>query len=130
MFGFIGIIILLMSIGLVVAVLLLLPGLNKNQTQTPQPTVTPRITPPPGTTAAVTTVLLPGQKVRVPDLSRKTVQEAQEALKNSHLQVGEIRYDFSNEVEAGKVINTLPRAGNEVDQNTAVGIVVSRGRTT
>jgi serine/threonine-protein kinase len=127
MLGFLGVIVLILSVALVLAVVLVLPKLNnpKSPTNTVPPTTAPA-TP----TVAAPVTPLPGQKVRVPDVSRKTVVEAQEALKNAHLQVGETRYDYSNEVEAGKVINTLPRAGNEVDPNTAVGLVISRGRTT
>lgn len=128
MLGFLGFIILILSVALVLAVVLVLPKLN-NPKASPSP-VPPTTAPATPTTTATITPPLPGQKVRVPDVAHKTVVEAQEALKTAHLQVGETRYDYSNEVEAGKVINTLPRAGNEVDPNTVVGLVVSRGRAT
>jgi eukaryotic-like serine/threonine-protein kinase len=108
----------IMIIALVVTLLLVVPELTKPQAI---PTAGPTL--PPATTAAA-------QKVKVPTLTGKTQQEAEAALKDAKLQVGDTRQDTNPNVDTGKVISTDPAAGQSVDINSKVNLVISKGKET
>lgn len=68
------------------------------------------------------------EKVEVPDLKNKTVSEAQKALADKKLTDGGYTEEYSNTVEAGKVISQDVKAGKKVDSGTSVSYVVSKGK--
>ncbi|MGN6300151.1 MAG: Stk1 family PASTA domain-containing Ser/Thr kinase, partial [Angustibacter sp.] len=88
---------------------------------------------------AVAVLVLPGvlgsggsntpttQKVAVPDLSGKTVEEATAALKAKGLTLGDKTTRADDTVPQDQIIEQEPSSGAQVDQGTAVAVVVSTG---
>jgi eukaryotic-like serine/threonine-protein kinase len=66
----------------------------------------------------------------VPDLSGMTQADAQTALTDAKLTLGNVTTEPSTDVASGEVIRQDPAAGNKVAQGTAVNIVVSSGSPT
>jgi serine/threonine protein kinase len=113
---FLGGMAFLMVVGIVVALVLVVPELTKPR---PSPTPGPTITN--GTPVAV-------QKIKVPDLKGKTQQDAEAALKDAKLVLGDTKQDFDPNVDANKVISSNPPAGQQVDVNTKVSLTISKGK--
>ncbi len=134
--GLLGAIIFILSVALVLAVLIALPALNPQATPTANPSNgsgSPSSTAKASgtaTTAATSTTAAVPNKVRVPDITKRTAKEADDAIAAAHLQVGEVRFDYSLEIEVGRVISILPKPGTEVEINSKVVVVVSKGRPT
>ncbi len=87
---------------------------------------------------AVAVLVLPGmlggggdtpttQKVTVPDLSGKTVEEATAALKAKGLTLGKQTTAADDTVPKDQVVSQDPSSGTQVDSGTAVSVVVSTG---
>jgi serine/threonine-protein kinase len=75
----------------------------------------------------VEVVLSKGSQVAyVPDLKGISLEEAIEMLKSLSLTVGSTGFEYSD-VDKGKVVSSSPQAGEEVDYNKAINIVVSKG---
>lgn len=70
---------------------------------------------------------LGAQLVTVPDLVRKTLQEAQLALEGAGLQAGTLQEGHDEIAKAGTVIRQDPPAGSRVPLDTPVLLVISRG---
>jgi eukaryotic-like serine/threonine-protein kinase len=70
-----------------------------------------------------------GLKVRVPDVGGKPVREATEQIRDEQLQADE-RQAFSANVAPGRVIRTEPAAGQSVECQSTVTMVVSKGENT
>ena len=68
------------------------------------------------------------EKVEVPSLEGLTVSEAQKALADKGLKDGGYSEEYSNTVEAGKVISQSVKKGKKVDSGTSVSYVVSKGK--
>lgn len=68
------------------------------------------------------------EKVEVPGLEGLTVSDAQKALADKGLKDGGYTEEYSNTVEAGKVIRQNVKAGKKVDSGTSVSYVVSKGK--
>ncbi|MFJ6936058.1 Stk1 family PASTA domain-containing Ser/Thr kinase [Streptomyces sp. NPDC101132] len=68
-----------------------------------------------------------GQFTRVPSLLGKTEAEARDRLAEAGLDVGDVRQEFSETVERGKVIGTDPAPGAQIRGNGSVSLVLSRG---
>ncbi|WP_327323052.1 Stk1 family PASTA domain-containing Ser/Thr kinase [Streptomyces sp. NBC_01210] len=68
-----------------------------------------------------------GQFTRVPALIGKTEKDARQELKNAGLDVRKVRFDFSETVKRGTVINSDPATNERIRGNGSVTIVVSRG---
>ena len=66
----------------------------------------------------------------VPDLSGMTQADAQTALTDAKLTLGNVTTEPSTDVAAGQVIRQDPAAGTKAAQGTAVDIVVSSGSPT
>jgi beta-lactam-binding protein with PASTA domain len=66
-------------------------------------------------------------KVEVPDLKGFTVSDARVELFGLQLKVGTVDSDYSDEVEAGRVLASDPEAGTKVEKKTVVNLVLSRG---
>ncbi|MBM3469486.1 MAG: PASTA domain-containing protein [Armatimonadetes bacterium] len=70
---------------------------------------------------------LGAQLVTVPDLVRRTLQEAQLALEGAGLQAGTLQEAHDEIAKAGTVIRQDPPAGSRVPLDTPVLLVISRG---
>lgn len=68
-----------------------------------------------------------GERVTVPDLSKKTEDEAKAALKELRLGVN-VQTGTSDDVPEGQVYDQSPAAGTKVDVHTQVTINISRGK--
>lgn len=66
-------------------------------------------------------------RVAIPDLSGMNAQEAEEALLESGLELGEIGEEFSDTAPPGSVIATAPEIGTEVGKGARVDLTISRG---
>ncbi|PJK17914.1 serine/threonine protein kinase [Chryseomicrobium excrementi] len=81
--------------------------------------------------ALIVVVAFPGlfkpDKVAVPDVTNMTVEEATEELEANGFIVGEVREDFSDEVEQDRIIRTTPEAGRMRDLETEITLYVSQG---
>ena len=65
--------------------------------------------------------------VQVPDLSGLTRGEAEDALEEEGLELGDVNRESSEEVEEGQVISQTVAPDTEVETGTAVGITLSTG---
>lgn len=63
----------------------------------------------------------------VPDLKGKTEKEAEKILRQSHLEIGNISRDYSDDYPENKIIKTKPKQGERVNQHEKVDIVLSKG---
>ncbi|AZM52784.1 Stk1 family PASTA domain-containing Ser/Thr kinase [Streptomyces sp. WAC 01529] len=68
------------------------------------------------------------EKVKVPDVKGIPLAEAKKELKNSGLAPGMVTKGFSSTIDKGSVISTDPRAGFTRKADSAVALVVSKGR--
>ncbi|MET7620283.1 Stk1 family PASTA domain-containing Ser/Thr kinase [Streptomyces sp. NPDC005408] len=68
-----------------------------------------------------------GQFTRVPALIGKSEKDARQELNSAGLDVKKVRYDFSETVKRGTVINTDPATNARIRGNGSVTIIVSRG---
>jgi eukaryotic-like serine/threonine-protein kinase len=69
------------------------------------------------------------QQVEVPDLTGMSQSEAEDAIVEAGLQVGEVGSDFSDQPE-GTVIGQNPGPGTQVDRGSAVSFTISAGPAT
>lgn len=69
-----------------------------------------------------------GQKVSVPDVTNKTLEEATAEIENAGLKIG-ISYDISEDVEKDHVISQDPKGSTQVAKGSTVNVVVSTGET-
>jgi serine/threonine-protein kinase len=79
----------------------------------------------------VTLVVSKGKEIKrttIPNLKKKTVSEAETALSEANLKLGNVTQEYSDSVKEGKVISQSPSAGDEVDEGTAVDITISKGK--
>ena len=63
----------------------------------------------------------------VPDVIGDDVEDAQAELQEAGLAIGEVIEQPSDEYDAGEVIATDPEAGDEVEEQTLIAILVSTG---
>ncbi len=68
------------------------------------------------------------ESVQVPGVTGKTQQEAANALAQAGLAVGNITTEYSDNVEAGRVISQGIAQGKTVDSGTSVDLVISDGK--
>ena len=78
-----------------------------------------------GTT--VNLVISAGREVEVPDLSKLTVTEAEEKLKELGLSLGRTSTEYSDDIEKDLVISQEPRANTSLQAGSKVDLVVSAG---
>ena len=62
----------------------------------------------------------------VPDLKGKT-EKSGKILRQSHLEIGNISRDYSDDYPENKIIKTKPKQGERVNQHEKVDIVLSKG---
>lgn len=70
------------------------------------------------------------ESAKVPDVTGKTQQEAQTALGDAGLNLGNVSEDYSDTVAEGSVISQSVSSGQYVDKGTKVNLVVSKGAKT
>lgn len=64
----------------------------------------------------------------VPNLSGKTKAEAKSALEEVKLLLGTVKEEYSETVEEGKIISQSVSAGSELEENSRVNVVISKGK--
>jgi serine/threonine-protein kinase len=67
------------------------------------------------------------EHVTVPDVTGRTLAAAKARFRQAGLTPGAVTREFSDEVEAGKVIATDPEPGSTGSPDTAIAITVSKG---
>ncbi|MDY4079769.1 MAG: Stk1 family PASTA domain-containing Ser/Thr kinase [Clostridium sp.] len=67
-------------------------------------------------------------KIKMPDLTESTLDDAKALLAESDLNNYEIIEQYSNSIPSGEVIGTEPEAGKEVSNDTAIKIYISKGK--
>ena len=75
-----------------------------------------------------TVVSLGVEQKTVPDVVGKTEHDAQTAIIDAGLTVGQTSKDYSSSVATGMVISTDPAAGQSLDKGSTVNITISKGR--
>ncbi len=65
--------------------------------------------------------------VTIPNVINRTRAEAEDLFTSSSINIGEVREEYSNEIEEGKIISTEPKAGFEIKRGQSVDIVISKG---
>ena len=78
---------------------------------------------------AVTATVSRGVETKtVPDVVRKTKDQATAAITAAGLTLGDVTEEYSASVESGKVISCDPKAGKVIKHTEKVSIVVSKGK--
>ncbi|WP_366179775.1 PASTA domain-containing protein [Actinomyces timonensis] len=75
-----------------------------------------------------TVVSLGIERKTVPDVVGRTEHDAQTAIIDAGLAVGQTSKEYSSSVATGMVISTDPAAGQTLDKGSTVSITVSKGR--
>lgn len=65
--------------------------------------------------------------VTIPNVTNRTRAEAEDLFTSSSINIGEVKEEYSNEIEAGKIISTEPKAGFEIKRGQSVDLVISKG---
>jgi serine/threonine-protein kinase len=68
------------------------------------------------------------ERHKVPAVAGMSLAQAQAAIDNAHLSVGQTLGSYSEKVPQNQVIRTNPAAGTEQRRDTAITIVMSKGR--
>ena len=66
------------------------------------------------------------KKVTIPDLSNVAIEDARNVLTNAGL-IPSVEYEYSNDYAEGIVIKTDPAIGEQVELQTKVNLIVSKG---
>ena len=78
---------------------------------------------------AVTATISRGVETKtVPDVVRKTKDQATAAITAAGLTLGDVTEEYSASVESGKVISCDPKAGKVIKHTEKVSLVVSKGK--
>lgn len=70
------------------------------------------------------------ETINTPSIVGKTLEDAKELLNSVGLNIGDIKYESSETYEKDYVIEQNPKAKGEVQKNTVVDIVLSKGKIT
>ena len=83
-----------------------------------------------GDTIVLTIYQLKGQQNEVvPDLEGKTESEARREIESLGFKIGDVTYEYSDEIEKDKVISQSgPKVGEEAPLDTVIHLVVSNGK--
>lgn len=71
--------------------------------------------------------MLGDKYAEIPNLTGKTEKEAEKVLKASHLEIGHISREYNDDYPENKIIKSTPKAGERVNQQEKVDIVLSKG---
>jgi serine/threonine-protein kinase len=66
-------------------------------------------------------------RIEVPDLAGLTVEAAAALLKSKNLKIGRVGEVFSDELEAGLLIDGNPSSGSPVRKDSTIDLVISKG---
>lgn len=82
------------------------------------------------TSGSTVNVVISGKKemIKIPDVSRKTLDQAKKILADAGLTVGEVTQTPSDTIEVGYVIKTTPEQNSSIEKGTKVNIAVSKGK--
>lgn len=69
----------------------------------------------------------PIEKIKIPDVSGYTLQQAEEALNNVYIEVENIQYQSTDNLAKGLVIYSVPAAGTEIERASRITLYVSAG---
>lgn len=69
-----------------------------------------------------------GEKIFMVDLVEDELSDAKSKLESLGLKNIKVKYDYSDEIPEGKVMSQDPNSGVEVDKNTKITLVVSKGK--
>lgn len=81
--------------------------------------------------STVKIVVSKGEEIKVavvPKLKKKTISQAEEALSEVKLKLGNVTQEYSDSIEEGKIISQSVAAGTEVKEGTAIDITISKGK--
>lgn len=81
--------------------------------------------------STITIVVSEGKEIKlavVPDLKKKTVTEAETALSEVKLKLGNVTQEYDDSIKEGQVISQSISAETEVTEGTAVDITISKGK--
>ncbi len=81
--------------------------------------------------SVVTIKVSKGEEVKVskvPNLKKKTVSEAEAALSEVNLELGNVKQEYHDSIPEGQVISQSIAEGTEVKEGTAVDITISKGK--
>ncbi|MDU4937290.1 MAG: Stk1 family PASTA domain-containing Ser/Thr kinase [Clostridium sp.] len=67
-------------------------------------------------------------KIKMPNLVEETETDAKATLDKLNLKNYDVKYEFSDDIEKGKVISTNPEKDEEITEDTAITITVSKGK--
>lgn len=67
------------------------------------------------------------QTVTTPNLSGKTIDEAEDILKKAGLGLGKVDEGFSDTVDVDKIMTQSPKAGAKIEKGATVDVTVSKG---
>lgn len=70
------------------------------------------------------------EKIRVPDLINKTLNEANIILKNNGLKIGKIEERFSDVYSSGRIMIQTPNYNSDIEREQSIDIVISKGAET
>ena len=70
--------------------------------------------------------MLGDKYAEMPDLTGKT-EKKQKSIKASHLEIGHISREYNDDYPENKIINSNPKAGERVNQQEKVDVVLSKG---
>ena len=66
-------------------------------------------------------------RIEVPNLAGLTIEEAIALLKSKNLKIGRVNEVFSDELEAGLLIDGNPSSGSPVRKDSTIDLIVSKG---
>jgi len=66
-------------------------------------------------------------RIEVPDLAGLTVEAAAALLKSKNLKIGRVSEVFSDELEAGLLIDGNPSSGSPVRKDSTIDLIISKG---
>jgi serine/threonine-protein kinase len=79
--------------------------------------------------AIATTILGSGSETQaIPNLYGLTQQQAAQSLEDSGFELGDVKEEYSDEVDSGLVMDQNPDANQTATKGTKVGIVISKGK--
>lgn len=79
--------------------------------------------------STVTVVISGGAPmIKAPELEKLDINAAKQILKVANLELGEVTYEYSDDIAKDVVIRQSPSAGKEVKKDSKIDLVVSKGK--
>ncbi|ERT59526.1 serine/threonine-protein kinase [Peptoniphilus koenoeneniae] len=64
---------------------------------------------------------------KIPNLVGRTLEEAKDIIKGTSLEIGEVKEEYNESIDSGKIISTSPESGYEVGKGQKIDILISKG---